>query len=336
MWPFSRRIEERAEARDFTEAAVNILATSAAGGIVERDRLAVMEASFAVCERCLGMATPGGPAAALMTPGVLAVLGRRLAARGECVLLPAPGRDLGLMPAPSWTITGGWDPATWRYECQLAGPTEHASRTVPGSEVLHVIWRRDPARPWAAVTAAHAARTTSVPAASLEDQFTVAAAAPVGAAVSYRNKFNAEQGGHIRDTLEWLRRTARGHWFPLSDSGTVTPLTMPATRAAVDARRSMAQDLAAAVLGPAGRLVDGSELSGPQARELFRQALHGVIEPMGRAIAAEVEAKTGRALVLSFERLHGSDVMGRSRALAALTGAGVDLDDARRIVGFAE
>ena len=70
------------------------------------------------------------------------------------------------------------------------------------------------------------------------------------------------------------------------------------------------------------------------AREARRQALFGVIAPLGRLVEAELQAKLDGGMSLSWAELRASDIQGRARAFQSLTGGGMDAARAAGIVGF--
>ena len=71
-------------------------------------------------------------------------------------------------------------------------------------------------------------------------------------------------------------------------------------------------------------------------RESLRQWTHTAVEPLGRLVAAELRAKLGAPVALSFRRLEAADVVGKARAWRGLVGKEGSMTDAdaRRIVGL--
>ena len=53
-------------------------------------------------------------------------------------------------------------------------------------------------------------------------------------------------------------------------------------------------------------------------------------------IAGEARHKLMAPITFGFDRLFASDVQGRSRAFAALIGAGMDLEEAKRVTGMTD
>ena len=66
----------------------------------------------------------------------------------------------------------------------------------------------------------------------------------------------------------------------------------------------------------------------------WRLALAGVIGPLGRKVAAELNTKLGDGITLEFEELRSSDAQARARSLAGLVDAGATLESAAAETGF--
>ena len=80
-----------------------------------------------------------------------ALIARDLIRRGESVHLIEVRRGgvVGLVPAGSWDVRGGWDPESWWYRLDLFGPVRE--RVPVGSLRRRRCTARyavDPARPW--------------------------------------------------------------------------------------------------------------------------------------------------------------------------------------------
>ena len=56
---------------------------------------------------------------------------------------------LRLFPVASHDIAGDHDPATWKYRVNLAGPDYQTSiENVSSDNIVHVMYAREPERPW--------------------------------------------------------------------------------------------------------------------------------------------------------------------------------------------
>ena len=97
-------------------------------------------------------------------------MARDLIRRGEFVhVIEVDRGGVRLTPAGSWDVRGRWDPATWRYRCDLFGPSGNVTRFLPADAVVHGRYSVDPARPWWGVSPLGWARLTGKLHANLED-----------------------------------------------------------------------------------------------------------------------------------------------------------------------
>lgn len=87
-----------------------------------------------------------------------------------------------------------------------------------------------------------------------------------------------------------------------------------------------------AACGLSVSLFDDSQ--GTAKRESYRQSLHSVVAPLGKIASAELTAKLGTDVQLSWTELRAGDVAGRSRALVSMVGAGMDLAKAMALSGL--
>ena len=69
-------------------------------------------------------------------------------------------------------------------------------------------------------------------------------------------------------------------------------------------------------------------------RESWRQALFGVIAPLGRIVERELRDKIDPSVSLTFEELRASDLPGRARAFQAMVAGGIDVAKAAAQAGL--
>ena len=140
-WPFARR-ETRADS-SYTDALVASLTSGAAG---ETTAFPTATAALEACAGFVGRAFAAAEVATdartleVLTPVMLAMIGRALIRRGEIILLirVINGR-LALFPVASHDVDGGPDPSTWRYGVTLGGPARTLSFDhVDGASVVHI------------------------------------------------------------------------------------------------------------------------------------------------------------------------------------------------------
>ena len=114
-----------------------------------------------------------------MSPAQLAILGRQLLARGECVFL----RERGKIGAVASTIDikgGGANPNKWTYRMDLPGPNTTRTVTRSGSDVLHVRIGATVQRPWVGCSPLSNAAGTRAILSAVEQSLTYEAGGPVG------------------------------------------------------------------------------------------------------------------------------------------------------------
>lgn len=361
IWPFGRT-EKRATqgggsqgGASFTDSVVQALLAQAAGGATaDPSATAALEAAAGQYARAFAIAdvTPRTAATRALTPELLALMARDLIRRGEFVHVIEVDRDgVRLIPAGSWDVRGRWDPATWRYRCDLFGPSGNVTRVLPAAAVVHGRYSMDPARPWWGVSPLGWARLTGKLHANLEDAIADEAGGtrghllpvPAGPDADGDDDDTDDPNMQLRADVQKLRgktvmvettaagwgegmnAAPRADWKP-QRIGANPPASLATLRT----------DSAQAVLAACGvsaELFTHGDAAGQ--RESWRRFLHGSVQPLGDLLAAELAAKLDTpGLRLSFDRLFASDLSGRARAVQSLVGAGMDLEDARRLAGL--
>ena len=104
----------------------------------------------------------------------LALIGRELVRRGESVFVIEvdPIDGLLLSAASTWDLTGSYDQRTWRYACDLQGPSRVRTVTRKDAEVIHPRINVDPRRPWYGQPPYRTAGASSTLAARIEQALT--------------------------------------------------------------------------------------------------------------------------------------------------------------------
>ena len=102
-----------------------------------------------------------------------------------------------------------------------------------------------------------------------------------------------------------------------------------------DALPTLREQVEATILSVCGVPPDLARPGG-RTREAYRQFLHSSVEPLGALVAAELSAKLGAPVSLSFRKLEAGDITGKARAWRSLTGreGGMTDMDARSIIGL--
>ena len=66
-----------------------------------------------------------------------------------------------LWPIGEHDVSGGHDPATWRYRCTVEGPSRRLVRTLTADETIHIRLGSSAASPWLGVSPMLAAADTT-------------------------------------------------------------------------------------------------------------------------------------------------------------------------------
>ncbi len=135
----------------FTDAVVNALVSQAMGTPSNTLTISALEMAagsyswaFAGCD----VQAPERIQAAL-SPSVLALIARDLIRRGESIhVIEVTGGGVGLVPAGSWDVRGGWREDDWSYRLDLFGPSGNITRLVTSAGVVHCRYAVDASRPW--------------------------------------------------------------------------------------------------------------------------------------------------------------------------------------------
>ena len=170
-WPWERETRQQA----YGDAVVDLILSRAGGAATTADPLAIgaVEVAAGLWGRAFMAAAvlPNVGRLDAITPAVRELIGRQLVRRGEVLfLIEVQGGRLRLEPATTWTVTGGADPASWRYEVTRAGPSRTlTTRHVTAARVVHIRWGTAPERPWVGVGPLQAASLTAALAGKLEN-----------------------------------------------------------------------------------------------------------------------------------------------------------------------
>ena len=344
-WPWSKP-EPETRSGSYTDALVSAL-VERAGGTSPGDpaAIAALETAAGLWARSFAAAkvSPEG-AASVVSPSVLALLGRELCRRGEAVLCIRidDGSGLRLIPAGSWDIRGGYDEGGWWYRCDLFGPSGSETAVLPSPGVIHCRYATDAARPWVGVGPLQWARDSAMLSANLERRLGEEAGAPVGALLPIPQDGGDGSGDDPLEGLKQDIRTAKGRallvettaagWgegksaAPQSDwkpqrFGAAPPATLPVLRS----------DAALSVLGACGVPPSlATDADGTAARESWRRFVLGTVEPiLSGPVRAELAEKLGfHGLSFDLTGLWAHDGAGRATMFSKLVAGGVSPQDA--------
>ena len=339
MWPFAK-FENRESA---TDAIVSALISQAGGSSVPPsvEALGAVEAAAGLWSRAFGSATvePSTPATLVLTPSVMAAIGRGLAVRGEVVFELEVNGAVMLTQASSWKVGGGTRPETWRYAVELPLPSGKVSkRTLPAESVLHVRYATRPAAPWAGISPLGMADETRALATWIERRL----AEETSTATSYvlplpeaadveALKADIKSGRgrlHIVDTTStgWGDGTAaapRQDWKS-NRLGANPP----------EALGKLRSDVKNDIFG-VYRIPSSIHGTGGSARESYRQFLSSTIQPLAKLVVEELADKLDTpTLALDFTELRAADIASRARAYGVLINAGMPPAEAAEATGL--
>ena len=342
----------------FTDAVTRALISAATGGTVrDASATAALEAAAGAYSRAFAIAevSPSTPTTRALTPALLALAARDLIRRGEFVwqIIVDRAGAVSVLPAGSWDVRGGWNPADWFYRLDLFGPSGNITRLVPGAAVVHGKYSIDPARPWFGIAPMGWASLTGKLHASVEDALADESGGtrghvlpvPQGPDADGDDDDTADPNADLRADIAALKgrtalvETVAAAWgegkaaAPMADW---KPQRIGANPPA--AFTSLRTDSAQAVLAACGisaELFTHGDAAGQ--RESWRRFLHGSVAPLAELLAAELREKLDvPELSLSFDRLFASDLSGRARAFQSLVGGGMEVERAARLSALME
>ena len=238
----------------------------------------------------------------------------------------------------------GPDPADWWYRLTLTGPRTTRTVTAPASSVFHARYATEAHSPARGLSPLQYASLTGTLTANLETALGQEAGGAVARLIALPEGHQNPEG--LTDAIRGAKgrtlrpeTTAGGYGdtagAPRKDFqpvrlGADPPMAMVTLRAHVEST-ILACFGVGAPLGPAG-VTDGTAQ-----REAARRLWTLTIQPLAGRIAEELTRVLDRPVTLDFGRPSGmADLAARARAVGGLTKAGVTLDDALLLAGWAD
>ena len=239
-------------------------------------------------------------------------------------------------------MRGDPDPETWRYRCDMFGPSGNYTRLLPAAAVVHGRYSFDPARPWFGIGPLGWSTLTGRLHGAVEDALADEASGtrghvlpmpqgpdagdevdadgnPVDPQAGLRADIKALRGKTVlveTTSAGWgegAGAAPRHDWQP-QRLGAAPPAPL------VDLRTESARSVLAACGVPAALFEAGGDAAGK--REAWRILLHGAVQPVADLLAVELGAKLDAPdLRLGFDRLFASDLQGRARAYQSRSSA---------------
>ena len=337
-------LEDRADS-SYTDALVAAI-TARAGG--QSTAFPTATAAHEACVGFIGRAfaaaeISGSPVLqGLLDPLTLGLCGRTLARKGEIVLLIRSDMDSGLtlLPAESHDVDGGPDPESWTYRCTVGGPARTITYEAPAESVIHLTFSRDNEKPWKGHAPLYAAQLAGRLSAATIEALANEAASPHGTILTVPVDGNDPTVAALKAGLAGMKgelHLLQGGDWDNADSGSRVGAgnlrlgASPPMPLVELAKMASMEVYAAYGLNPA--LFDLG--TGTQARESYRQALFGVVAPLGRMVTTELRRKLDAPdLELGWTELRASDIAGRARAFQSLVGGGMDVTKAASLSGL--
>ena len=336
-------LERRADS-SYTDVLVQSLVNQATSG---KPANVYATAALEACAGLVGRAFASAEIAArpairdAITPAWLELCGRSLIRRGELVAaVDVDENGLTLCPASSHDVDGSYMPSGWRYRLNLSGPSRMTTRSrVPATSVFHVMYSRDPERPWRGNGPLQVAQLAGKLSAETVRALGDEASGPTGALLSTpvdgADATITALKADLRTLGGKVALVQGGDWS--NSGGMGQGETWRRQRLGADppaglvdqAKLASAEVFAACGINPA----IFTDSQGTAAREAWRQVLFGLLAPLGRLVSAELSDKLEAEVSLGWDELRASDIAGRARAFGTLVGGGMDMAEAARISG---
>ena len=340
------RTEKRADS-SYTDALVAAI-TANAGGQTTAFPTATssLEACAGLVGRAFASAEVIGPDYAMdaLSPDVMALIGRSLIRRGEILFdIDVINGMLRLTPAASHDVNGYPYKSSWTYRLNLAGPQLQITRdNVSADRVIHIMYASDPETPWRGQGPLQVAQLAGRLSAE-----TSAALADISSGP--RGSFLPMPGTDGKDaTLDLLKgdiKRASGSMLTVESmsaawkDGTAPPADWVQKRFGPSPDegliklmdRASREVYAACGLNPGLFTTEGETAT----REAWRQALFGVIQPLGKLVQAELRNKLDAPdLALGWSELRASDLQARARSFKSMVDGGMDVTKAAALSGL--
>ena len=340
------RTEKRAVS-SYTDALVAAI-TANAGGQTTAFPAATssLEACAGLVGRAFASAEVIGPDYAMdaLSPDVMALIGRSLIRRGEILFdIDVKRGTLILTPAASHDVNGHPDKRSWTYRLNLAGPELQITRDkVSADRVIHIMYSSSPEHPWRGEgplqIAQLAGRLSAETSAALADE----ASGPRG---SFLPMPHTDGKDSTLDALKGDIKKARGGMLTVESMATAWQAGTPPPADWMQKRfgpspdeglvklmdRASREVYAACGLNPGLFTTEGETAT----REAWRQALFGVIAPLGKLVQAELRNKLDAPeLALGWSELRASDLQARARSFKSMVDGGMLLEKAAALSGL--
>ena len=348
--------ETRSTSTGYTDLALAGLFSRAAGDrTTDPASLAAIESAAGIWSRAMMSARVEGDARVqgAVTPRFLKLVSRQWIRTGESVHLISvndAGR-VALLPVATFDVDGGPVEESYRYRCDLYGPSRIEYVNVDADGIVHSRWATHPTQPWRGVPPWRFANLSAGLLAALERSLAWEAATPVGQLFPQPDVAGDEDPedddvtAQLRATLANLEGAAA--LVPTTaGGGGLGPQEAPrqdwkGIRAGADPPQSLIglrEQVELSIFGacgiPAALAVGRND--GTLARESWRRFVVGAVEPMANELAGVLSEALETPVSFNFRSLWAHDLVGRVTAYDKLTKAGMPPAQARIISGLSE
>ena len=347
-WTIQRRdriedLEHRADS-SYTDVLVTAITANARGQQTAfPTATAALEACAGLVGRSFAAADVSGPEliTGALDPSLLNLIGRALIRKGEILLgIYVDETGVQLRPAASHDVQGGYMPGSWEYRLHFAGPEKQkTTRLFESERVVHLRYAADPETPWRGVgplqVAQLAGRLSAETVSALADE----ASGPRGQLMPLPVDGDDETTDSLKADLRGLKGALAlvegGDW---GSADPTKAASWEKTRIGADPPDAMVKlmDMATHEVYSACGINPAifTDSQGTAAREAWRQALFGLIAPLGEIVQAELRRKLDTPdLSIGWQELRASDISGRARAFQSLVGGGMEIQQAAAVSG---
>lgn len=345
----SPEVEKRSSAAGYTASVIAARENWISGKMTVAELTATVQSCVTLWEGAFTLADVKG--SDLLDRRTMALVGRSLALRGECVFLI---RDR-LIPFTDWDLTTrGSVPVAYRG--QIPEVNGGRAETVLAAEVLHFRIASDLFEPWAGKSPLSRAPLSASLLAEIETALRdVYRDAPLGSQIVPVPEGSAEDMAGLRQAF----KGRRGSSLVIEGVAQATAAGMHPNigqkpdQLSPDLSKSMtaeslaaARDALALAFGVLPALMNRAA-TGPVVREAQRHLAQIVLQPIAQVLAEEASAKLGGSVLIDVVRpMQAFDAGGKARALATMVTAlaqakeagieGATLQDALAFIDWAD
>ena len=337
-WPWSR---PEVRSSSYADKIVSQLLASASGASDGGGALGALEAASRIWGAGLSSVSVSPDSLALrsVSPAVLDSVGRSLCRQGESLhVIDVIGGRVRLTACGSWDVSGTDDPESWRYKCQMSGPSSTRTLTLDAHSVFHVRYAASPATPWRGRSPLRLGIDTARAAGLLE----LATAGELGFTqtqmLTPRRSAN-DFGAPDSLTPETISKIVTAFSEHVNTGAFVLPADVTPQRLGPEPPDSFAllrdrfENSILSMCGVSPALISPT-VTGTAMREAARQALNFLLRPLGALVVEELQAKLDPDAALSFDSLRAGDITGSARAFGSLVTGGLTPQSAAEVVGL--